>query len=263
MIALAWVAVAMAMTLGVLWVFQRSLIYLPAQSVPEPPTGVEEITLHTEDGLSLTAWLVSADEPRGVVIVFNGNAGNRANRLPLGDALSAEGFAVLLTDYRGYGGNPGSPTEEGLAADARGALGFVRERFGSTPLVYFGESLGAGVAIGLASEEPPGALILRSPFMSLPDIASVHYRWLPNSLLLRDQYLNLERIPTVETAVMVIAGTADRIVPPDQSRAVHRAANEPKQLLMIDGAAHNDPALLDGDEMIQGIADLLDETLES
>jgi len=259
----AWVAGAIVAMVGLLWVFQRSLIYLPTQEVPAPPPGVEEVSLKTEDGLSLTAWMVPAEHPRAVVIAFNGNAGNRAHRLPLGEALAARGLTVLLTDYRGYGGNPGSPTEDGLGLDANAARDFARRQFDELPVVYFGESLGAGVAIGLAVEHHPDALILRSPFASLPEIASVHYRWLPTSLLLNDKYQNVERIRTIEVATLVVAGSADRIVPTGQSETVFRAATEPKRLLTIEGAGHNDLALLDGDEMINGIMEFLEETLAS
>jgi hypothetical protein len=255
---LAWLAVAMIATIGLLWVFQRSLIYLPTQSVAEPPIDVAEVSYDTEDGLTLNAWLLESEQDRGSVIVFNGNAGNRSHRVPLARALADLGFTVLLTDYRGYGGNPGSPSEEGLARDARAALTFMMDRDGDGALIYFGESLGAGVAIGLATTHPPKAMILRSPFISLPEIAAVHYWWLPSSLLLKDKYLNRERMVTVDAPVLVIAGTEDGIVPPEQSRTVYEATDEPKELVMVDGAGHNDPELLDGDEMVEGIADFLD-----
>jgi uncharacterized protein len=258
LIALAWLAGTMAVTVGLLWIFQRSLIYLPSQAVPPPPPGVDEVTYQTNDGLTLAAWHVPAHPERGAVIVFNGNAGNRSHRLPLARALADRGLSVLLTDYRGYGSNPGSPSEEGLNLDARAALEFMETRVDDAPLVYFGESLGAGVAMSLATEHPPAALILRSPFASLPDIAAVHYRWVPSGLLLRDRYLNTEAIAEVDAPVMVIAGAADSIVPEDQSRAVYEAANQPKQLLVIDGAGHNDVVLLDGEEMIEAITEFFD-----
>jgi fermentation-respiration switch protein FrsA (DUF1100 family) len=97
--------------------------------------------------------------------------------------------------------------------------------------------------------------------MSLPDIAAVHYRWLPSSLLLKDRYQNLDRVGDVEAPLLVIAGTSDKIVPSDQSEAVYQKANEPKEILWVDGAGHNDTALLDGDEMIEGISDFLDGVL--
>lgn len=258
MVALAWIALAMAVTLGLLWVFQRSLIYLPSQHVPDPPSGVEEVTYETEDGLSLTGWLLRARDERGVVIVFNGNAGNRAGRLPLGEALVDEGYSVLLTDYRGYGDNPGSPSEQGLAMDARAAVSFARDDLRSTDLVYFGESLGAAVAIGLANEHPPEALVLRSPFSSLVAVAGHHYWYLPASLLLEDRYENVTRIESIEVPVLVIAGSTDDIVPTGQSREVYEAAVEPKRLVIVDGAGHNDPQLLDGAEMIDAVTTFLE-----
>ena len=260
---MAWViAVTVLTILGLLWIFQRSLIYLPSGSVPDPPSGVERVTFATDDGLTLTAWHLALSESRGTVLVFNGNAGNRSHRLPLGRALAEAGYSVLLTDYRGYGGNPGSPSEEGLAADARAALSFVSSHSDGHPVIYYGESLGAGVAVGLAAEEPPAALVLRSPFGSLPEVASVHYPWIPASLLARDRFPNVDRIPEIAAPVLVIAGAADDIVPLEQSRRVYEAASEPKTLLVVDGAGHNDPALLDGAEMIGALVRFLDETLK-
>ena len=255
-------AVTVLAILGLLWVFQRSLIYLPSGTIPDPPSGVEQVTLATDDGLTLSAWHLAVPESRGTVIVFNGNAGNRSHRLPLGRALAEAGYSVLLTDYRGYGDNPGSPSEEGLATDARAALSFVSSRSGDDPVVYYGESLGAGVAVGLAAEEPPAALILRSPFGSLPEVASVHYPWIPTSLLLRDRYPNVDRIPGIAAPALVIAGSGDDIVPLEQSRQVYEAASEPKTLVVVEGADHNDPALLDGAKMIGALVRFLEETLK-
>ena len=122
---------------------------------------------------------------------------------------------MLLLDYRGYVGNPGSPSEDGLLADARAARAYLLSRADVDParLVYFGESLGAAVAVALAAEHPPAALILRSPFTSLADIAAVHYPFLPAGLMLRDRYESIERIGRVRAPLLVVAGQRDRIVP--------------------------------------------------
>lgn len=261
MTGLVWVALALAATLGLLYLFQRSLIYLPSQDVPEAPEGIEDVTYETEDGLTLSAWFVGSAGNRGSVIVFNGNAGNRANRLPLGQALAEAGYSVLLTDYRGYGGNRGTPSERNLAVDAQAAFDYMADRVGTDRLVYYGESLGAGVAIGLAAEEPPAALILRSAFISLADVASVHYPFLPTSLLLIDRYQNSERIGDVQVPILFVAGTADTIVPPDQTRELYEAAFEPKYLFMVEGAGHNDRALLDGDDMVEAMVEFLDRVV--
>ncbi len=258
--AIVTLIVVAAALLALIWVMQRQLIYLPSQRVPPTPEGVDLVSFQTEDDLELDAWfLQSRSRPSVSVIVFNGNAGNRSNRLPLAIDLRQEGYSVLLVDYRGYGDNPGSPSERGLAKDARAALTYLRARDDVDPerIVYFGESLGAAVATGLAAEDPPAALVLRSPFPSLIDVAQVHYRFLAVSLLLRDRFPVVERISEVSAPVMVVIGTDDDIVPPDLSREVFEAAAEPKTLLSIDGAGHNDVELLSGRELIEGIASFL------
>ncbi len=245
-----------------LWMFQRRLMYFPAQHLGDLPASVEEVTYSTADQLSLKGWFLPTEsQPIGTVVLFNGNAGNRADRWPLGEALRTRGFSVLLVDYRGYGGNPGRPTQTGLDADARAALEYVRSRPDVDPdrIVYFGESLGSGVAIGLAVTDPPAALVLRSPFTSMSDVAAVHYSIM--SLLLRDRYPSLERIPRVDAPVMVVAGSADRIVPVVQSRALFEAARHPGQYLEIQGADHNDWALLAGEKMVDAVVRFLIDAL--
>ncbi|MGH8944532.1 MAG: alpha/beta hydrolase [Acidimicrobiia bacterium] len=265
--AAAAVILLVVALLAVIWLAQRRMIYFPTQAVPsaaEVSPVLEEVSYLTDDGLTLEAWfLPSRGEPHGSVLVFNGNAGNRSHRLPLGEALAEAGFSALLVDYRGYGGNPGDPHEEGLATDARAALAYLRSRPDVDPrrVAYFGESLGAGVAAGLAVEDPPAALILRSPFTSLADIASVHYPLLPASLLLRDRYATTDFIGELSAPLLVVAGSGDSIVPLEQSRAVFEAADEPKRLVVIEGAGHNDFALNAGEEMIAEITAFLLETM--
>lgn len=264
---LAWAGLLVAVILTTLWILQRRLIYLPSQMVPDIASvlpGGEEVSFTTDDGLALNAWWVPPGSPgRGTILVFNGNAGNRAHRTPLAEPLARRGYGVLLMDYRGYGGNPGRPSEEGLEADARAAVTYLESRPDVDPdrLVYFGESLGAGVALGLADHRPPAAMVLRSPFTSLADVAAVHYPLVPASLLLRDHYPNLDRVGDLETPLLVIAGSADRIIPTRQSREVYEAASEPKQLVVIEGADHNDRELAAGPELIEAVTSFLDGNL--
>lgn len=268
---LRWLAVLAAgalAALALIWITQRRFIYFPTQAIPDPAavsSAIEEVALPTHDGLSLAAWLLPAagGGDAGTVVVFNGNAGNRADRMPLAEALAEAGYSVLLVDYRGYGGNPGRPSEEGLTLDARAAAEYLSTRPGTDPgrLVYFGESLGAAVAIGLARHQEPAALVLRSPFTSLPDLGALHYPILPTSLLLWDRYPNLEAIRGVDAPVLVVAGSADSIVPLDQSREVFDAARGPKRLVVIEGADHNDYPLTSGPEMVRGVVSFLGEVM--
>ena len=246
--------------LAIVWTQQRRLIYFPFGAVPTPAAigleGVTPVTFRTSDGLVLNGWFVSrTPSPQFTVIVFNGNAGNRAFRAPLADALSRAGHAVLLFDYRGFGGNPGAPAESGLRLDARAAREYVagRSDVDRRRVVYFGESLGTGVATELAVEHPPAGLVLRSPFTSLTDVGRHHYTLLPVGWLLRDRYATIDRIARVKAPVLVIGGDQDRVVPIDQTRRVYEAAHDPKSLLVIKGADHNDDSLLAGRELIDEV----------
>ena len=249
---------------GMFWAAQRRLIYFPSQEVGiasaiSPDT--EEVVFTTDDGLTLSAWWVPASEsPNGsTIVVFHGNGGNRTDRAPLAQALSGRGYGVLLMDYRGYGGNPGSPSEEGLLLDGAAAVTYLESRpdIDSDKLVYFGESLGAAVAIAVAQEHPPSALVLRSPFTSLPDVARTHYPYLPTGLLLRDRYPSIDTIRTLDVPVLVIAGSQDTIIPIVQSRELFDAAPGPKRFVTIEGADHNDAALAHGRLLIDEITSFL------
>ena len=245
---------------AIVWTQQRRLMYFPFGGVPHPEAigleGATPVSFPTADGLTLAGWFVSrTDTPEFTAIVFNGNAGNRAFRAPLADALARANLAVLLFDYRGFGGNPGSPTEEGLKTDARAAREYVvgRTDVDGRRLVYFGESLGTAVAAELALDHPPAALILRSPFTSMTDMGRHHYAVLPVRWLLRDRYATIDRIARVHAPLLVIGGDLDSIVPIAQTRRVYDAARDPKSLLVIRGADHNDDSLLAGGEMIRGV----------
>ena len=250
---------------ALLWFGQRSLIYFPMSDVRSPGEyglpHAEPVAFETEDGLRLEGWFVpAAGPPSGyTAVVFNGNAGHRGYRAELARRFAARGVATLLFDYRGYGGNPGLPSEQGLARDARAALACLRQRadVDRARIVYFGESLGAAVAVTLAADDPPAALVLRSPFASLEEMARVHFRGLPARWLLRDHYLSIDRIGAVRSPVLVIAGDADRVVPIEQSVALHEAAHDPKRLVVIEGADHNDDALAFGAEVVQAVVELL------
>lgn len=249
---------------------QRSFLYIPwSGAVESPPAGVEPMELHTSDGLRLGALFVPAAtarvEPGPAMLVCNGNAGYRGHRLPLAEALAAHGYHVLVFDYRGYAGNPGSPSEEGLRTDARAARGALADRPEVDPnrIAYFGESLGASVCGGLATELSPAALVLRSPIPSTVEIGRHHYPYLPVvEPLVWDRFpLARQLADEVRVPLLVLVSERDEIVPPELSRRVYEAAAEPKHWVAVPAAHHNDPALLDGEEMIAEVAAFLGEWL--
>lgn len=257
-IVAALMAVAL-LVVALAWAFQRRLVYLPSGAPAVAPQevldGGSAVSVRTEDGLDLAAWHAPPTGPNtGItVLVLPGNAGSRVLRAPLARALAGAGFAVLLLDYRGYGGNTGLPTEEGLAADARAAHRYLVDERGVDParLVLFGESLGGAVATRLAVERPVGGLVLRSPFTSLTDMAAVHYPFLPAGVLLRDRFPVRATVESVTAPVVVVLGPEDRIVPAEQSRAVAAAVGAP--VVEVPGAGHNDPALGHGQQVVNAV----------
>ena len=251
---------------GLLWTFQRALIYLPGDgrvgaANMQVPGAREAALLTTTDGLDLGAWYVPATD--GVVdgvgvLLANGNAGNRWARADLAQALADAGFATLLFDYRGYGGNPGSPSEASLALDVRAAQRFLVDVRGVPPskLLYVGESLGAAVVTELATEHPPAGLLLRSPFVDLASVGKVHYPFLPVGLLLRDRFPVVQQVKDIRIPTTVVYGTADSVVPQEQSERVAAAAAGPVERVVLPGVDHNDPVLLDGAAVVSAVVEL-------
>jgi fermentation-respiration switch protein FrsA (DUF1100 family) len=258
-----WIAGALLLIAVLAWLFQRRLIYFPlVQEVPSAASvlpGAEEARFETDDGLTLAGWFVPAAEPEplATVLFLPGNAGNRSFRAPLAAALARRGLQTLLVDYRGYGGNPGSPSQAGLLADARAARRDLagREDVDAARLVYLGESLGAAVAVGLAREEPPAVLVLRSPFASLAEVGQRHFPLLPVGLLLSDRYPSREWIRAVTCPVLVLAGETDTIVPAEHSRRLYEAASSPKRLVTFPGTGHNDLEFLVGERFLEEIVE--------
>jgi len=257
------VVIAMGITALIvtgLWVFQRRLIYQPDQSPPGAAadflSGGRDVTLRTADGLDLAAWYVPAQNGcRQTVLVAPGNAGNRAGRVLLGRALTDHGLGVLLLDYRGYGGNPGSPDEAGLRADARAAQAFLtgEQAIPSSSLIYFGESLGAAVVTDLAVTYPPAALVLRSPFTDLAAAAGEAFPVLPVRHMLWDQWPVADSLRRISVPTTVVYGTADTVIPPALSLAVAGAAAGRSTVIAVPGANHNDQVLLDGSAVIDAV----------
>jgi len=235
-------------TIGALALWQRRLLYVPEFDRPDVSvTGVakaREMTVRTEDGLDLLAWFAPpADATQPVVLYLHGNGGHIGYRAPRLAAMSNLGWGVLLLEYRGFGGNPGAPTEAGLYQDARAGYAALRAT-GCRPqqIVLWGESLGSGVAVRLASEMEVGSVLLESPYTSITAIGQKRFPFVPVSWLLRDRFDLIGRIGAVRAPVLVMTGGRDSIVPPAMGRAVFAAANEPKVFWLAPDADHNDLA---------------------
>jgi len=235
-----------------LYLGQRQLLYLPDRSIPNrTASGVaemSEVRLHTDDGLDLLAWYRPAAPGRATIVYLHGNGGHIGYRGERARPFIDAGFGVLLVEYRGYGGNPGRPSEQGLMADARAALAFLDTAGAwAAATVLYGESLGSTVAVAIAAEraaigQPVAALVLEAPLSSVSDVAAHHYPWVPVRRLLKDRFEAIGQIAQVGTPVLTIHGEADDIVPTRYGRALFEAAREPKEAAWIRGGGHEDLA---------------------
>lgn len=213
--------------------------------VPPPDDRVEDVSLGG-GGPYLHAWWCPPagwTPERGVVLFCHGNAGNlshRGHQVPAWQ--QATDSAVLLFDYPGYGRCGGSPSEKGCYAAADAAYNWLTHQKEVPPerILLFGESLGGGVAVELATRRPHRALVLLSAFTSVPDMGQQIYPWLPVRWLVRNRFESLEKIGRVEGPVFIAHGTADSIVPYGHGERLFAAAREPKRFLPLEGWDHND-----------------------
>ena len=234
------------------------LLFFPSRAVPPVPAGFAERSFEASDGTRLHGWWLRAGAPAaGHVLLCHGNAGNVADRVPHARLLAAAGLDVLLFDYRGYGRSAGRPDEAGTYLDARAARAALLREPGVAPdrVLYLGESLGGAVALELALEHPPAGLVLQSAFTSVRDMARLHYPVVPGALV-PDAYPSLRLIRDLRAPLLVIHGERDEIVPAAHGRALYEAAPEPKRLLVVPGAGHNDLIAGAGREWAAAVAGL-------
>jgi len=225
-------------------VCQRFLMYFPDHSAFTPAAwGMETfkpLRLTTQDELDLTSWYhPPRDGDKPTIVFMQGNAGHPGHRnykvLPWVNA----GYGVVMVGYRGFNLNPGSPTEQGLYRDARAVLDEMKNR-GVTgqALVLYGESIGTGVAVQMATEYPAAGLILESPYTSTTDVGAWRYPFLPVRYLMWDRFESIKKIEKVHMPLFLAHGEADRVVPTKFGKTLLEAANEPKTGMFMPGLTH-------------------------
>jgi uncharacterized protein len=232
------------MVVTVLFFLQRRILFLPDNTAPDLTRagipGVRLVNVPTPDGLSLLAWYMPPMRDGDYVVLYlHGNAGNIGHRAYRLGSYHRLGWAVLLLEYRGYGGNPGTPSELGLLTDARAGLAaLVAMGFPADRILLWGESLGSGLAVRLAAEHPVAAVLLEAPYTSITDMARLRFPFVPAGWLLHDRFESLPIIGSVRAPVLVMHGARDRIVPVTMGRTIFEAAPQPKELWIAPEAGH-------------------------
>ncbi len=242
--------------LAVLYALQRKFIYFPHKAPPslDSLSGIyTEAQTQTKDHLTLTHWHARRGQTH--IVVLHGNAGNIEHRAYKFQFLADQGYSVLLIGYRGYGGNPGRPTEQNLISDSALALEwlFQKEGLSSKEVILFGESLGSAVAIALAAQYPVKGLIFDGAFSSLTEIGQSIYPFLPIRYLLKDKWDSKTRIQKVKSPLLFIHSKRDSVVPFRLAESLFQAGHPPKRHIWLEDSGHNDnlesesvrPAIID------------------
>ena len=210
------------------------------------------------------AWFIPAAQSGPTLLFFHGNAGNISHRLDSIRIFHTLGLNVLIFDYRGYGRSSGKPSEQGVYRDAETAWHYLTEAREIDPdrIILFGRSLGSAVAAWLATRTRSGAVILESPFTSVPDLAAKLYPLAPVRLLARLEFNTLAAAQAIHSPLLVMHSRQDEIIPFSHGRAVYGAARAPKRFVELSGG-HNDGFIVSGDAYAQSLRAFIDESVSA
>ncbi len=235
------------MLTSLLWKhLERRYVFYPTSEIESTPRDVgiayEDVFFPTQSGYMLHGWFVAGDS-KFTWLWFHGNAGNIGHRVTELALLHHRlGVNLLVFDYQGYGKSQGTPSEQGTYRDARAAFNYLQERSGvaAENIVYFGHSLGAAVAVELATAHIAMGMVLVSPFASVTDMARIVFPRAPFGWLVRKKYNSLDRISNVRCPLLILHGENDGLVPISQARKLFDAANAPKRFQALPETTHND-----------------------
>jgi uncharacterized protein len=229
---------------ALLYVVQRSLLYPFPQMTRTTPASVglaaEEVVLNTADGEKVIAWHIAPQAGKFVILYFHGNGDVLATRIPRLRELFDSGSGLVAVSYRGYGGSTGSPSEQGLHADAAAAYAFAAARYPPERIVLWGFSLGTGAAVALAASRPVARLILEAPYTSTTDVAAAMMPFLPVSWLMKDRFQSDERIGKVTAPLLIMHGARDPGIPIKHGERLFALAREPKKFVRFAEGWHDD-----------------------
>jgi fermentation-respiration switch protein FrsA (DUF1100 family) len=230
-----------------LYFYQRHMMYFPGDARPAPEalgiSAPEIVVLNPEDGLMIEGWFWPPSKAGYETIVFfHGNGQDYQywmNKLKL---FRDQGYGTLHAEYRAYGGNPGRPSEDGFYRDAKAYMNWLQQvkRTDFGQIVLYGESLGTGIAVQMATEFPVKAMLLESAYTSVADVAQSKYPIFPVHWLLKDQYQSIQKIAALKMPKFFIHAAQDQVIPIRFGQRLYEAALEPKTFVTIEASGHND-----------------------
>lgn len=221
---------------------QEKILYHPDPTPAVVPDGspIEAVTLKTEDGESIIAWSMPAQENCPTMLMFHGNGGHLQRGLWQFRKLYDAGVGMFAVSWRGYAGSSGVPSEAGLFADSEAAYAHLsKSGMSEDQIVIHGYSLGSGPATRLAALHESRALILQAPYYSMLDLVERKAPFLPVSWIFRHPYRSDLYIPDVTEPILIAHGGEDTLIPPSQSARLANLATAPTQRIVIEGSAHN------------------------
>lgn len=237
-----------------MYIFQRKLLYRPDYVESLNPTEwtlskMEVINIKTPDGLSLISWYKKSSVGMPTILYFHGNAGTIGPRAQRMSYFMEQGYGLLLLSYRGYSGNDGAPNEHGLYLDAKSAVRYLYSQgMSKDDIIIFGESLGTGVAIEIASNDDFAAMVLQTPYTSIADAAQYNYPFVPAKWLIKDKFDSLSKLNKITIPTIILHGKNDDVVPYYMGETVYNIINVDKEFYSSDYAGHSD--ILDDDAKI-------------
>ena len=216
-----------------LFFFQRSLLYHPNENNyfgDKLKVDIEEVQVKTSDDINLLGWFHKKDLKKFKTIVyFHGNAGKLENRIHKLNHFKDMDVNFLIISWRGFSGNLGKPSEQGLYKDGRSTIDWLKNMgLAEKDIILYGESLGTGIATQIAQNKKFAGLILETPFTSMVDAAKNAYPYIPVGFLLKDRYENDRKIKNIHIPVLVLHGEVDQIVPFRMGKKIYEIANQPK-----------------------------------
>ena len=236
---LSSIIIAYIVVIIFVYFYQRNLLYHPSENNYQNDTiqfNYEEIFIKVNDEIKLKSWIINKDLKNFKTLVFfHGNAGDLSNRIYKLNELDKLNINILLISWRGFSGNEGYPTEKNLYEDAEAAIKWLnKKKVSNSQIILYGESLGTGVAVEIASKNNFNSIILESPFTSIENSAKIYYPYLPVSFLLKDRYDSISKIKKINSPILIMHGRKDDIVPFFMGKKLFEKANSPKDSYFTD-----------------------------